>query len=85
MRAPRAAAPASLKQTLPHLHHRRRLKDVHGTENQSDRLPARASASSWRSRWYANSRNFAPMLAEDIKVRDFLKGEARARRPSAAC
>ena len=22
----------------------------------------------WSSRWYANSRNFAPMLAEDIKV-----------------
>src|SRR5512146_1566227 len=27
----------------------------------------------WGSRWYANNRNFAPMLAEDIKVRDFLK------------
>ena len=27
----------------------------------------------WASRWYANSRSFAPMLAEDIKVRDFLK------------
>ena len=27
----------------------------------------------WQSRWYANNRNFAPMLAEDIKVRDFLK------------
>ena len=27
----------------------------------------------WSSRWYANSRTFAPMLAEDIKVRDFLK------------
>src|SRR5215212_7115790 len=27
----------------------------------------------WSSKWYANSRNFAPMLAEDIKVRDFLK------------
>jgi len=27
----------------------------------------------WSSRWYANSRNFAPMLAEDIKVRTFLK------------
>jgi len=27
----------------------------------------------WSSRWYANSKNFAPMLAEDIKVRDFLK------------
>jgi small subunit ribosomal protein S3 len=27
----------------------------------------------WSSRWYANGKNFAPMLAEDIKVRDFLK------------
>src|SRR6266513_688151 len=27
----------------------------------------------WSSRWYANSRSFAAMLAEDIKVRDFLK------------
>jgi len=27
----------------------------------------------WTSRWYANSRSFAPMLAEDIKVRSFLK------------
>jgi small subunit ribosomal protein S3 len=27
----------------------------------------------WSSKWYANSRNFAPMLAEDIKVRSFLK------------
>src|SRR5499426_3211527 len=29
----------------------------------------------WTSRWYANKKNFAPMLAEDIKVRDFLKGK----------
>jgi small subunit ribosomal protein S3 len=27
----------------------------------------------WSSKWYANSRNFGPMLAEDIKVRAFLK------------
>ena len=27
----------------------------------------------WSSRWYANSKSFAPMLAEDIKVRGFLK------------
>ena len=27
----------------------------------------------WSSRWYASSRQFAAMLAEDIKVRDFLK------------
>jgi small subunit ribosomal protein S3 len=27
----------------------------------------------WSSKWYANNRNFAPMLAEDVKVRAFLK------------
>ncbi|HZM33489.1 MAG TPA: 30S ribosomal protein S3 [Burkholderiales bacterium] len=32
-----------------------------------------AVSRNWSSRWYANNRNFAPMLAEDIKVRDFLK------------
>jgi small subunit ribosomal protein S3 len=29
----------------------------------------------WSSKWYANSKSFAPMLAEDIKVRAFLKGK----------
>ncbi len=29
----------------------------------------------WSSRWYANKRAFAPMLAEDIKVRAYLKGK----------
>ena len=27
----------------------------------------------WSSRWYANSRNFADMLNEDLKVREYLK------------
>ncbi|MGC3979274.1 MAG: 30S ribosomal protein S3, partial [Paludibacteraceae bacterium] len=27
----------------------------------------------WASRWYANSQNFASMLQEDIRVRDYLK------------
>src|SRR5512139_2892873 len=27
----------------------------------------------WASRWYANNRNFATMLNEDIKVRDYLR------------
>src|SRR5262245_63062169 len=27
----------------------------------------------WSSKWYANNRTFAPMLAEDVKVRSFLK------------
>jgi small subunit ribosomal protein S3 len=29
----------------------------------------------WASRWYANSRNFAAMLNEDLKVRAYLKGK----------
>src|SRR5216117_2676964 len=29
----------------------------------------------WSSKWYANKRSFAPMLAEDIKVRSFLKSK----------
>jgi small subunit ribosomal protein S3 len=27
----------------------------------------------WASRWYANNKNFATMLNEDVKVRDYLK------------
>src|SRR5271154_1169900 len=27
----------------------------------------------WASRWYANERNFSGMLAEDIKVREYLR------------
>ena len=27
----------------------------------------------WSSRWYANNKTFAPMLAEDVKVRTFLR------------
>src|SRR5919199_5238903 len=27
----------------------------------------------WASRWYANNKGFAPMLLEDVKVRDYLK------------
>src|SRR5689334_1008094 len=27
----------------------------------------------WSSKWYANKKSFGPMLAEDIKVRNFLK------------
>ena len=27
----------------------------------------------WASRWYANSRNFSQMLAEDLQVREYLK------------
>jgi small subunit ribosomal protein S3 len=31
----------------------------------------------WGSRWYANNRDFAGMLAEDIKVREYLKGKLK--------
>ena len=31
----------------------------------------------WNSRWYANNRDFSDMLAEDIKVRDYLKSKLK--------
>jgi small subunit ribosomal protein S3 len=31
----------------------------------------------WASRWYANNRNFAGMLAEDLEVRDYLKARLK--------
>jgi small subunit ribosomal protein S3 len=31
----------------------------------------------WQSRWFANNRNFAGMLAEDLQVRDYLKGKLK--------
>jgi len=31
----------------------------------------------WSSRWYASNRNFAGMLAEDLKVREFLKARLK--------
>ncbi len=31
----------------------------------------------WSSRWYANSKNFAGMLNEDVQVRDFLKAKLK--------
>ena len=32
----------------------------------------------WASRWYANNRDFAGMLAEDIKVREYLKKKLKS-------
>src|SRR6185436_6506966 len=32
---------------------------------------------SWNSRWYANNRDFADMLGEDIKVREYLKAKLK--------
>ncbi len=31
----------------------------------------------WGSRWFATNRNFAGMLAEDLQVRDYLKGKLK--------
>ncbi len=31
----------------------------------------------WSSRWFANNRNFATMLAEDLKVREYLKAKLK--------
>ena len=31
----------------------------------------------WTSRWYASNRDFAGMLAEDIKVREYLKAKLK--------
>ena len=31
----------------------------------------------WASRWYASNKDFAGMLAEDIKVREYLKGKLK--------
>ena len=31
----------------------------------------------WSSRWYANSKDFAGMLNEDVQVRDYLKGKLK--------
>ena len=35
----------------------------------------------WSSRWYANNRDFAGMLAEDIKVREYLKTKLKNAQP----
>ncbi len=32
----------------------------------------------WQSRWFASRRNFAGMLAEDLKVREYLKGKLKS-------
>ncbi len=31
----------------------------------------------WASRWYASNRDFAGLLAEDIKVREYLKAKLK--------
>jgi small subunit ribosomal protein S3 len=36
-----------------------------------------AVSRNWTSRWYASNRDFAGMLAEDIKVREYLKAKLK--------
>ena len=38
-----------------------------------------AVSRNWASRWYASNNDFAGMLAEDIKVREYLKGKLKTR------
>ena len=32
----------------------------------------------WASRWYASNKNFATMLAEDLRVREYLKARLKS-------
>jgi small subunit ribosomal protein S3 len=36
-----------------------------------------AVSRNWASRWYASNKDFAGMLAEDIKVREYLKAKLK--------
>ena len=54
---------------LPHPRRRRRRqgqlgepKDIHGTEDSSDRVPPRRCRN-WTSKWFANSKHYGPTLA----------------------
>ena len=80
-RAPRAAATCIGKQTLPHPRRRRRRTNKDRSWDRRYIRPDSASRSTrnWRSKWFANSKHFAPMLAEDIKVREYLKKKLVAR------
>ena len=57
---------------LPHLRDCRQLRQTMGQKIHPTgfRLPVTRN---WASRWYASNQNFADMLAEDLKVREFLK------------
>ena len=39
----------------------------------------------WSSKWYANKKNFAAMLNEDIKVREYLKKKLASRISRSCC
>ena len=58
---------------LPHLCDGRRRKEI-VMGQKIHPIGFRLSLNrNWASRWYANSKGFAPMLLEDIRVRDYLK------------
>ena len=58
---------------LPHLPHGRRRERIAMGQKINPIGFRLAVNRNWASNWYANNQNFAAMLAEDIKVRDFLK------------
>ena len=43
-----------------------------GQKDSSDWFSACKVTRDWASRWYANSKNFAGMLNEDVQVRAYL-------------
>jgi hypothetical protein len=77
-RACKGSWQSHLKQTCHILRDGWRVRRNHGTEDSSDRVPPRGHAQ-LVSRWYANSKDFAGMLNEDLKVRELSEEEARAR------
>src|SRR5207247_10133765 len=59
---------------LPRVPHRRRRQKGLAMGQKINPTGFRLSVNrNWGSKWYANSRNFPVMLAEDIKVREYLK------------
>ena len=71
---------------LPHLRRpsaTERIRNDHGTENSSDRLPPCGHPQLELEVVREQASNFADMLAEDIKVREFLKKKLSTRRSAA--
>jgi hypothetical protein len=54
-----------------------RGQEDYGTKNPPNRLPPVGQPQLVFSRWYASNRDFAGMLAEDIKVREYLKAKLK--------
>ena len=66
---------------LPRLRHGRRREKGLAMGQKINPIGFRLSVNrNWGSKWFANTKNFPGMLAEDIKVREYLEEEALARR-----